>query len=69
MIVPGESTFTEVLEVSQFHLPSWASENQADFQEPTGRTYVLDIRGSPKQYFVSHVLIDWRFGHFGVDSY
>jgi hypothetical protein len=59
MIVPGESTFTEVLEVSQSHLPSWATENQADFQEHTGRTYVLDFKGSREKFFVSYDVTDW----------
>jgi len=69
MITPGESTFTEVDEVSQSHLPSWASEDQADCQDDSGRTYVLDFKGSREKFFVSYFVTDWFSAISGLGSH
>jgi len=69
MITPGESTFTEVDEVSQSHLPSWSTEDQADFQDDSGRTYVLEFKRSREKFFVSYFVIDRFSAISGLGSH
>lgn len=65
MLVPGVSTFKEVLEVSQHLVTSMSLGIQTDKQDDTGRTYVVDFDGSSEKFFVSQSIFS---GHIVIKT-